>query len=168
MLATEPLVFPGVTDPYPGLRRFDTKESAIFRGRQQHTDELLRRLSTRRFLAVVGTSGSGKSSLVRAGLLPALHRGYLAGATSRWRIAVMQPGMAPVQNLAEALRDKEALRKADVEQLRSSSLGLVDAVRDAELVDGESLLVVADQFEEPSGSRQARLPRTVAPKPRSS
>ena len=140
--------FPGAPDPFPGLRPFESSEEAIFRGRQQHTDELLRRLAAHRFLAVVGTSGSGKSSLVRAGLLPALDRGYLAGATSRWRIAVMRPGMAPIENLAEALRDPDALGAADAAKLRSSRLGLVEAVRDAKLAPGESLLVVADQFEE--------------------
>ena len=138
----------GVTDPFPGLRPFESNEDPIFRGRQQHTDELLRRLAAHKFLAVVGTSGSGKSSLVRAGLLPALDRGYLAGATSRWRIAVMRPGMAPIENLAEALRDKEALGAADAVRLRSSSLGLVETVREAKLGAGENLLVVADQFEE--------------------
>jgi hypothetical protein len=140
--------FPGVTDPFPGLRPFDRDEEPIFRGRREHTDELLRRLSSRRFLAVVGTSGSGKSSLVKAGLRPALERGYLVGATSRWRVAVMRPGMAPIENLAEALRDEEALGEADTTNLRASSLGLVESVRNAKLASGESLLVVADQFEE--------------------
>src|SRR5580658_4623022 len=98
------LPIPGITGPFPGLRPFESDEETIFRGRRSQTDELLRRLASHRFLAVVGTSGSGKSSLVRAGLLPALDRGYLAGATSRWRIAVMRPGMAPIENLAEALR----------------------------------------------------------------
>lgn len=140
--------FVAVPDPFPGLRPFMSGEEPIFRGRQQHTDELLRRLGAHRFLAVVGTSGSGKSSLIRAGLLPALERGYLAGATSRWRIAVMRPGMSPIENLAEALCDKDALGTADAAKLRSSSLGLVEAVREARLAPGESLLVLADQFEE--------------------
>src|SRR6187455_542577 len=89
----------GLAGPFPGLRPFESIEEAIFRGRQQHTDELLRRLASHRFLAVVGSSGSGKSSLVRAGLLPALDRGYLTGATSRWRMSVMRPGMTPIENL---------------------------------------------------------------------
>jgi WD40 repeat protein len=139
---------PGVTDPFPGLRPFESDEEPIFRGRQRHTGELLRRLAKHRFLAVVGTSGSGKSSLVRAGLLPALDRGFLAGASSRWRIAVVRPGMAPIDNLTEALREKDALKAADPAKLRSSSLGLVESVRDASLAPGETLLVVADQFEE--------------------
>jgi outer membrane lipoprotein-sorting protein len=138
----------GLTEPFPGLRPFDRDEESIFRGRREHTDELLRRLASHRFLAVVGTSGSGKSSLVKAGLRPALERGYLVGTTSQWRVAVMRPGMAPIEKLADALRDEEALRETDTRELRSSSLGLVEAARGAKLAPGESLLVVADQFEE--------------------
>src|SRR5881398_2017056 len=112
-----------ITNPFPGLRPFETEEYRLFFGREGQSDALIARLGRSRFLAVVGTSGSGKSSLVRAGLLPALDRGYLAGATSCWRIAVMRPGMAPIENLAEALRQKDALGVADAAKLRSSRLG---------------------------------------------
>lgn len=141
-----------VDHPFPGLRPFETGESLLFFGREEHTEELLRRLADGRFLAVVGTSGSGKSSLVRAGLLPALYRGYLVGSTTHWRMAVMRPGSAPLENLCAALADKDALGDGDrarrLELLQSSSLGLVEVVRDAKLDPGESLLIVADQFEE--------------------
>ncbi|HZF09751.1 MAG TPA: hypothetical protein VFE33_13255 [Thermoanaerobaculia bacterium] len=141
----------GVEAPFPGLRSFETEESFLFFGRETHTEELLRRLSEHRFLAIVGTSGSGKSSLVRAGLLPALHRGYLAGATSRWRFALLRPGTAPLDALAAALASKGVLGQ-EVTALRktlgTSSGGLVAAVRQAGLAPGESLLLVVDQFEE--------------------
>src|SRR5262245_26736257 len=89
--------------PFAGLRPFESNESFLFFGRGEHTRELLKRLSRHRMLAVVGTSGSGKSSLVRAGLLPALYSGHLAGAGTGWRIAVMRPGNSPVSELASAL-----------------------------------------------------------------
>lgn len=139
--------------PYPGLRAFDTDESLTFFGREMHTEALLRRLAESRFLAVVGSSGCGKSSLVRAGLLPALFRGYLVSATSRWRFAILRPGTAPIDALAAALAkggllgpsgDLAALR----ETLGATSGGLVEVVRRAGLAPGESLLVVVDQFEE--------------------
>jgi hypothetical protein len=85
---------------------------------------------------------------VRAGLLPALHRGYLSGATTRWRIAVMHPGSTPLGELAKALARPEVFGKADAAQLRESSFGIVNAVRAASLANGESLLIVVDQFEE--------------------
>ena len=59
-------------NPFPGLRPFMEEEADLFFGRDRQSDELVHRLASRRFLAVVGTSGSGKSSLVRAGLLPSL------------------------------------------------------------------------------------------------
>ena len=83
------------TNPFPGLRPFETNEYRLFFGREGQSDELIRRLQRSRFLAVVGTSGSGKSSLVRAGLLPALLGGMMAEAGSRWHVCIMRPGNDP-------------------------------------------------------------------------
>jgi predicted nucleic acid-binding Zn-ribbon protein len=136
--------------PFPGLRAFEAEESLLFYGRETHVAELLERLSDSRFMAVTGTSGSGKSSLVRAGLRPALHRGYLLDATSRWRFATMRPGSAPIEALAESLAS--ALGTEPVERitrsLRATSAGLSQVVGRAGLAPGESLLIIADQFEE--------------------
>jgi hypothetical protein len=132
---------------YPGLRPFETEDALLFFGREEQTDELLRRLQDTRFLAVVGMSGSGKSSLVRAGLLPALHRGHLTGAGSHWLVSVMRPGADPLEALALALDETLGKRDDRLSTLRSGSLGLVDASRydrDA----NENLLLVVDQFEE--------------------
>ena len=72
-------------NPFPGLRPFETDEYNLFFGREGQSDELLARLGRTRFLAVVGTSGSGKSSLIRAGLIPAIYGGLMPGAGSGWR-----------------------------------------------------------------------------------
>ena len=79
------------TNPFPGLRPFMQEEADLFFGRDKQSDELVRRLAGRRFLAVVGTSGSGKSSLVRAGLLPSLEGGFMAEAGAHWRMAILRP-----------------------------------------------------------------------------
>jgi hypothetical protein len=71
-----------IKNPFPGLRPFETDEYRLFFGREGQADELISRLSRARFLAVVGTSGSGKSSLIRAGLMPALRGGMMKGAGS--------------------------------------------------------------------------------------
>ena len=81
-----------LTNPFPGLRPFEADEEHLFFGRDGQSDELLRRLRRSRFLAVLGTSGSGKSSLVRAGLLPALYGGIMTQAGSAWRVALFRPG----------------------------------------------------------------------------
>jgi energy-coupling factor transporter ATP-binding protein EcfA2 len=147
-----------VTHPYPGLRPFEQEEDYLFFGREQQTDELLRTLRQTRFVAVVGSSGSGKSSMVRAGLVPSLYGGAMAGTGSTWRVAILRPGDKPITNLAQALYDAAGLGKAhgsrDVDlavletTLRSSSAGLAAVFREAHLGDQENLLVVADQFEE--------------------
>jgi hypothetical protein len=146
-------------NPFPGLRPFEADEEHLFFGREKETDELLRRLRTTRFLAIVGTSGSGKSSLVRSGLIPSLQAGYLVGASSSWRMAVLRPGEDPLGNLAAALAHPDVLGIADEEfaatnhvlmdaTLRRGPQGLVDAVRQAQLPKDHNLLVLVDQFEE--------------------
>jgi hypothetical protein len=97
-----------VDRPYPGLRPFEPHEGEIFFGRDSHIDRLLEILQRERFLAIVGASGSGKSSLVRAGLLPALAGGRL-GTGSHWRLALLRPGAQPLLALAQALTSRHAL-----------------------------------------------------------
>lgn len=149
---------PPLRNPFPGLRPFEADETHLFFGRDGQSAEIVARLARQRFVAVVGTSGSGKSSLVRAGLLPMLEGGFMAGAGSFWRFAVMRPGNDPIHQLALALADPAvlggdavdpALRTPLVEAvLRRSALGLIDAFRQARLAPQENLLVVVDQFEE--------------------
>ncbi|MCA1619494.1 MAG: tetratricopeptide repeat protein [Acidobacteria bacterium] len=153
-------------NPFPGLRPFEMEEYRLFFGREGQADALVERLERSRFLAVVGTSGSGKSSLVRAGLLPALRGGMMAGAGAGWRVAVTRPGHDPVGNLARALAEdgvlpeagaglRPAEREAVVEAtLRGGSLGLVEVAARSRL--SQKLLVVVDQFEELFRFRAAR------------
>ena len=128
--------------PYPGLRPFEIHESHLFFGRDLQIAELVSRLTRNRFLAVLGVSGSGKSSLVRAGLLPALERGGVSEAGRRWRIVLARPAGAPFESLAASVQ-RVGL---DPTGLRDSSHGLIDIAR--QLPADESLLVVIDQFEE--------------------
>ena len=143
-------------DPFPGLRPFEPHESDLYFGRDEQCDDLLSRLARRRLVAVVGMSGSGKSSLVRAGLLPALDRGYLPAAGSSWHIAVFRPGSDPLTNLTRALATRRRPEGASAGEtpeairalLEASSLGLVAAARQLLTDPADCLLVVADQFEE--------------------
>ena len=142
-------------NPFPGLRPFEPHESPLFFGRDEQCDALLTRLARGRLVAVVGMSGSGKTSLVRAGLLPALDRGYLPSAGSSWHIAIFRPGSDPVANLSRALvkrRRPGGAVEEDAGAIRSlldaSSLGLASAARRLLPDTSDCLLVVADQFEE--------------------
>src|SRR5215213_5228355 len=70
-------------NPFVGLRPFERKEGLLFFGRREQTKELLSILHATRFMAVVGSSGCGKSSLIRAGLIPNLEAGFIAGRRDR-------------------------------------------------------------------------------------
>jgi hypothetical protein len=145
--------------PYRGLQVFDVSHATLFFGRNNEVDQLLARLRSDRFLAVVGASGSGKSSLVRAGLIPALHRGRFYDNNAwvhSWRVAVCRPGDDPFRELANALPDLDSHATGDAriraitaaaETLRSGTDGLGRTI--AGLVPaGEYTLLVIDQFEE--------------------
>ena len=99
--------------PYPGLRSFTREETDLFFGREGCVDDMVDRLAETRFLAVLGASGSGKSSLVKTGLLDALEIGLLHHAGSRWLIADFRPGDRPIHNLAEGLLRATAPNPAD-------------------------------------------------------
>ena len=150
-------------NPYPGLRPFKFEESYLFFGREGQSEDLFRRLKSNHFVAVVGTSGSGKSSLVRAGLLPLLASGFMSNTGSGWRIAIFRPGNSPIHNLAHALVHPELAEAAPAKEaqasaglkvgitetiLRRSAVGLLDYADGKEFAAGENLLVVVDQFEE--------------------
>jgi WD40 repeat protein/tetratricopeptide (TPR) repeat protein len=146
---------PAKINPFPGLRPFTQEEDYLFFGREEQTIELLRRLGSNRFVAVVGTSGSGKSSLVRCGLLSQLLGGKLLQAGAAWEIAVTHPGGNPLALLTDALleadlydRKQENARENLLATLSRSHFGLVEAVKQAGLAEGTNFLLVVDQFEE--------------------
>ena len=147
-------------NPFPGLRPFSMEESHLFFGREGQSDEILEMLSDNRFCAVIGASGSGKSSLMYCGLIPILYGGFISQAGSKWRVIATRPGHEPVNNLANAIVDSVRGEEANVEEkevfvdktitstvLRSSSRGLVEAIKQQN-IDKENVLVLVDQFEE--------------------
>jgi hypothetical protein len=147
------------TNPFPGLRPFREDEEYLFFGRENQVDAMVNKLAGTRFLAVVGTSGSGKSSLVNCGLRPALRLGLMARAGTAWRMAQFRPGSHPIGAMARALAQNGVLFRdhavaglslAEIVEtsLRMSKLGLIDIFEQAALDKGVNLLVVVDQFEE--------------------
>jgi energy-coupling factor transporter ATP-binding protein EcfA2 len=150
-------------NPFPGLRPFEDADAKYFFGRDEQVDQLLKRLQRdQRFVGVVGQSGCGKSSLVRAGLLPVLYAGFMARAGSSWRVALMRPsdagGDKPLESLAQALErsgviegiaDEKAARIGQtIATLLGGARGLVEVVQQARLNADENVLIVVDQFEE--------------------
>ena len=171
-------VTPTVENPYKGLRAFGEADAADFFGRETLTRRLLERMAenldtetgrhgdtetgsqpahitdhasriTPRFLAVVGPSGSGKSSVVRAGLIPALRRGGLPGSQN-WFVVEMLPGAHPLEELeATLLRVAVNSPASLLQQLREDERGLLRAVKRVLPGDAQTeLVLVIDQFEE--------------------
>jgi hypothetical protein len=145
-----------VVCPYKGLGRYEPDDAGFFFGRERLVAELVTHLVGAGLVGVVGPSGSGKSSLVRAGLLPALADGVLPGS-ERWRQVLMRPGEHPLRELAE-VGDRPGA-PADADQSRASGEGGTGDNPSLPGADGgipllraiarqERVLLVVDQFEE--------------------
>jgi len=136
--------------PYLGLAPYQPEDADRFFGREQLVAELLDRLARRRFLAVFGPSGSGKSSLLRAGLLPAVRTGRLPGGHA-WPTALLTPGAHPLEELAIHLGALQGLPSgALAADLAARPANLDLAIRQALVREPPTthLLIVVDQFEE--------------------
>jgi WD40 repeat protein/serine/threonine protein kinase len=142
-----------LVNPYKGLRAFQEADAPDFFGRAAFTERLLSRMADDRngehFLAIVGPSGSGKSSIVRAGLIPALRRGGLPNS-ERWLITDMLPGTHPFEELEAALlRVSVNPLPGLIDQLTEDRRGLVRAAKRILPADQDvALVLVIDQFEE--------------------
>ncbi|WP_136810415.1 NACHT and WD repeat domain-containing protein [Desulfosediminicola flagellatus] len=164
-------------NPFPGLRPFEENETHLFFGRDKQILQLVERLRNTRFLAVIGSSGCGKSSLIRAGLFPSLrgqqespllrsglspstYSDMIQGETVEWRPVVLRPGDSPIKSLAHGLSRSGSIDdhwqdgQHDIytsiieTTLRHSSLGLQEVVDEARLPAKARLLILVDQFEE--------------------
>jgi hypothetical protein len=140
---------PDDTCPYLGLNAFHERDSERFFGRQRLIAQLLDKLNTTPLLAVVGASGSGKSSTVLAGLIPNLKDGALPGSKHWHYYPTIVPGSQPLRSLLQALRPKsfDAVLWHDMHMtgLRRRPEYLVELIR---TLDTKPIVLVIDQFEE--------------------
>ncbi len=155
--------------PYPGLRPYSVNERDLFCGRDAQIREIIQHLCTRRFAAILGGSGSGKSSLIRAGVIPELRLYAVPGRSDTWVPVIFNPEDAPIRRLAEALdaqlvkadsKEQHRQRLADIEAMLAGPAALerfLERYQDLLQIGGQSLagfgkqaslLVVVDQFEE--------------------
>ena len=139
--------------PYPGLRPFEKDEWLIFFGREESIDNVVGRLIADQFVTVHGDSGCGKSSLVRAGVLPRLEHECVRGG-ARWQTASMLPRSAPLGNLARALAELVVANDgtaSEHEIRRILNLGESAAKPLSKFLNldaNNQLCVLVDQFEE--------------------
>jgi tetratricopeptide (TPR) repeat protein len=143
--------------PFPGLRPFTGRDHRFFFGREDQTFALYRLLRNHRFVAVVGSSGSGKSSIVQAGLLPLLEQENAQASITVWQCATTRPGHDPIEHLANTLASLRGGREDPLFEprcdriratLQSSSLGIAEAATHALQDPNAQLVLLVDQFEE--------------------
>ncbi|MEO6350484.1 MAG: serine/threonine-protein kinase, partial [Candidatus Limnocylindrales bacterium] len=134
-------------NPYRGLEAFDQADSGDFYGRDQSVAEMVAVLQHQSLLVVVGPSGIGKSSAVKAGLLPALAAGAVLGSES-WLVTELVPGREPLQNLAAALGRVASADLPDVVGVLLSGTRSLAAVVEELAPGSPGVLIVIDQLEE--------------------
>ena len=135
-------------NPYKGLRAFQESDATDFHGRDALVEDLIEILASGRILAVVGPSGSGKSSLVRAGLLSALRNNAIEGSGS-WLITEMFPGTHPFEELEAAILRVAVDRPSGLtDDLTADPRGLIRIAKEVLPTEGDELVLVVDQLEE--------------------
>ena len=144
-----------IPNPFKGLQSFQQTDADFFFGRETLIDKALNRLQTTRFLGVVGASGSGKSSLVRAGIIPKLRKGALDGS-EKWLMAIFKPGNKPIESLAKRIlpvipeEHQETYNLNTLMATFRQPERVIDLMEQiwADRTEQTRILIVIDQFEE--------------------
>tara|TARA_A100001011_G_scaffold344797_1_gene380045 strand:+ start:1189 stop:4302 length:3114 start_codon:yes stop_codon:yes gene_type:complete len=142
-----------------GLRPYRKEEADIFYGREKEVEGLLQILQKDKLVTVIGAPGTGKSSLINAGLIPRLEEGFLAQAGKQWSVCKFRPGISPIENMAYSLTSTGGLTldgKSNTEDFSDyhqtlkdlGSLGLVQIYTKSEVNNKKNLLIVIDQLED--------------------
>ncbi len=141
-------------NPFPGLRPFTPEDSNLFFGRENESNEIITKLLKNRYITVIGASGSGKSSLIYAGVLPKI-RDLKNGKSSTWKFISFNPDSDPFGNLAGALSkaisesaDKSIDKEIILHLLSDNTDGFSDIARKITADHDDNILLVVDQFDE--------------------
>ena len=141
-------------NPFPGLRPFVPDDSDLFFGREVESEEVIGKLLKNRYVAVLGASGNGKSSLINCGVLPKI-RNLKTGESSLLKIISFGPGNNPIGNLALALSESRSISGQDnsdgnktLSDIYDSSENLATLFSDYMIKTDDKVFLVIDQFEE--------------------
>ena len=142
----------------PVLHHFDDSNVELFFGRKRQVDDLLSIIQEGRFIGIVGPEGAGKTSLIKAGLIPVLENGFTGAAGREWSFCYCRPGITPIENLASALSEKHVLGDQEkgslemddeiVKLIRKDHSGILNAVSKYSISRDGNLLIIIDQFED--------------------
>ncbi len=138
MFSKEPNNPVDTTNPYKGLAHFDYEDAKYFYGREKLTDELLEKVRENNFLAIMGATGSGKSSIIRAGLVYQIRQGEQISGSEDWQVYSFQPGKYPLKSLANELQ-------TDIKEFRSKGCECLKSICEQ---SSSRVVLVIDQLEE--------------------
>ena len=143
--------------PFPGISPYSEKEADNFYGREREVEDVLGILKRFKLVTICGECGSGKTSLIEAGILPKLKKVFLGQAGKEWVICNFRPGISPLENFSYALSDSGALYlrgkskttdhqdyKTKIEEKRD--LGLIEIFASSEIYEKKNLLIVVDIY----------------------
>jgi WD40 repeat protein/energy-coupling factor transporter ATP-binding protein EcfA2 len=157
-----------IINPFPGLRPFDYEDRHYFFGRDIQSSSVIKKLINQKFTTIIGSSGSGKSSLINAGVIPGILQGT-AGAKSTWSVIKFKPGTSPVENLSRSIAEISGGQSEDgidnlaanmAVILRNSNDGLAEILLEIQKEKKENFLLVIDQFEDLFRFKRSRINRT--------
>ena len=142
-----------------GLLPYQEEDHASFYGREKEVENLLQIIQKNKLITLTGASGSGKTSLVNAGLIPRLKKGFLGQAGNEWAICKFRPGVNPIENMISALTNSGVFKKdrrantedfSDYKKIieEDKSLSLSKIYRDSEIYNQRNLLIIVDQLED--------------------
>ena len=145
---------------FPGLKHFDATFSSVYVGRDTEKSQLLKKLNTENFVAILGPSGVGKTSFMQSKIIPILEKGYILRGINEWRIATLRPNRNLIRSLAHALSDVSFI-KSDINDrippnltskfediLYQNEFGILDIVEEYHLVEDKNLLIFIDHFDD--------------------
>lgn len=136
------------SNPFKGLQAFEEADADQFFGRDRLVAEVIRRVGDEQLVSLIGPSGSGKSSVVRAGVIPAIRKGAIPGSDT-WLVAQMLPGSRPFAELEAALLRSSIDAPASLsDQLFGDEAGILRAALRVLPDDRSKILIIIDQFEE--------------------
>jgi hypothetical protein len=148
-----------ILNPFVGLTPYSQKDSEFYFGREQEVENLLQILQKNKLLTLSGDTGSGKTSLINASLLPRLKNGFIGQAGKQWSIAYFRPSTDPLSSLAHALTANGVLnieskpKTTDYKYYSQiikefEALGIVEIYKRSEIYDKKNLLIIIDQLED--------------------
>ena len=148
------------TNPFIGLRSYNDDESHLFFGRNKQIQDVITNLKSTGFTAVIGSSGSGKSSLIKSGVVPRLKNDLSDRQNEVWKVGFFSPEYDPIGNLVDCLCNEKIInlnsvnaregdaRKYVADTLRKSSDGISEILNDFSYDKSQNILLIVDQFEE--------------------